>query len=400
MGYRVRRSSQALLCSFCGVTARAGRAVARDAAEGTSICADCLAVCGPLLATTPPTAIPSPTWIKARLDRSVIGQERAKRKLAVAVHTHLRRLDQPDDGVQIGKSNVLLLGPTGTGKTHLVRALARLLEVPLHIADATSLTEAGYVGEDVQSLLVGLVRAAGGDLQRAQRGILYLDEVDKLSTKGNSNHGGRDVSGEGVQQALLRLIEGARVSIQVPALRGPPRTQEFDTSSVLVICGGAFEGLDGLIARRTRARSMGFQAGAPQGPPASVDVRAEDLHRFGLIPELVGRLPVLATLEPLDEDALVRVLTEPRDALLRQYRRLLLMDGVRLHVTPDGLRAVARRCLELGTGARALRAVMEQTLLDVMYETPSRDDVEDVWITEDVVLGLAAPLLGLRSDTG
>ncbi|MCO4771144.1 MAG: ATP-dependent Clp protease ATP-binding subunit ClpX [Deltaproteobacteria bacterium] len=399
----MERSTQHLACSFCGTATAPGRAVVTASPRGVAICTTCLDASGSLLATTPSDHVPSPVWVKERLDRRVIGQERAKRQLAVAVHTHFRRKLVTDDDVEIGKSNVLLVGPTGTGKTHLVRTLARLLDAPLHTADATALTEAGYVGEDVQSMIGGLIQAAGGDVRRAAQGILYIDEIDKLASKGGSPAAGRDVGGEGVQQALLRLVEGCEVDVNLPRARGRTRRVSFDTSQVLVICGGAFEGLDALVARRVGARGVGFGAGAASRSTRRSEapgIRAEDLHAFGLIPELVGRLPVLAHLSPLSEEDLVRVLTEPKDALFRQYQRLLRMDGVSLRATRGALAAVARRCIEVGAGARSLRAVLEEVLLDVMFEAPSREDVEEIWITEDVVMAGATPLLGLRSETG
>ena len=397
---QVRRADSQLRCSFCAEAAGPGDAVRGDGVASVAICVRCLEACRPLLARRPEDRLPAPAWIKRRLDRTVVGQERAKRQLAVAVHTHLRRAQVGAQAVGLSKANVLLLGPTGTGKTHFVRALARLLDLPLHVGDATALTEAGYVGEDASGLLKGLLQAAKGDLGAAQRGILYIDEVDKLARRSGSATSERDVGGEGVQQSLLKLIEGCTVDLQVPTGRGRTRRVSFDTAGVLVICGGAFEGLDRIIGRRTSRATVGF--GAPHRAATStvMDVRPEDLHRFGLIPELVGRLPVLASLSALDEDQLVRILTEPRDALVAQYQRLLRMDGVDLRFTTGGLRAVASRCLALGAGARGLRGILEEVLLEVMYEAPDRDDLAEVWITAAVVEGHASPLLGLRSETG
>ncbi len=399
---KVRRTNTPLLCSFCAGPASAGDAVRGDGVTTVTICVRCLTACRPLLAFRPDDRLPAPAWIKRRLDRTVVGQERAKRQLAVAVHTHLRRAQLGQDAAFLSKANVLILGPTGTGKTHLVRALARILDLPLHVGDATSLTEAGYVGEDVSSLLSGLLAAAGGDLAAAQRGILYIDEIDKIARRTGSPTNERDVGGEGVQQALLKLIEGCSVDLQVSSGRGRTRRTTFDSTGVLVICGGAFEGLERIVGRRTSQRGMGFSAArTPARAEASLrDVQPEDLHSFGLIPELVGRLPVLAPLDPLDEDQLVRILTEPRDALVDQYQRLLRMDGVDLRFTDGGLRAVAQRCLDLGAGARGLRGVVEEVLLEVMFEAPDRDDLAEVWITAAVVEGRASPLLGLRSETG
>ena len=397
----LRDTHGGLRCSFCLLSTRAGDVAVDHPDQVITICADCVAGCNVLLAEDRDRTPLRPSRIKRRLDRDVIGQERVKRQLAVAVYNHHKRTSLSSSELELPKSNVLLIGPTGTGKTHLVRSLARLLAVPLHVGDATALTEAGYVGEDVESLLAGLLRAADGDLTRAQRGILYIDELDKVaSRRGPAAHDGRDVGGEGVQQALLRLIEGTTVEVRVSGRGTSARTVQFDTSGVLVLCGGAFVGLDRVVRRRTQARSVGFgRARANEAAGGLADLRPEDLHAYGLIPEFTGRVPVIATLDPLDEDALVRILTEPRAALVKQYRRLFAMDGLRLQVTEPALRAIAQRCIAAGTGARGLRAELERVLLAPMYELPSREDVLDVWITEDTVAG--APVsLGLRSETG
>lgn len=393
-----------LRCSFCHLTTRPGEPAIDDRESVVTICSDCLASCEALLAEDPDSSLPRPTRLKARLDRYVVGQERAKKQLAVAVYNHYKRsaLSSPD--LELSKSNVLLIGPTGTGKTHLVRSLARLLDVPLHIGDATALTEAGYVGEDVEGLLAGLVRAADGDVLRAQRGILYVDEIDKLASRtGPAVHDGRDVGGEGVQQALLRLIEGTEVEVRLEGRGRKSNKVKFDTSGVLVICGGAFVGLSRMVERRLVGRRLGF-AGKERANDGAPDLLSRvvpgDLHQYGLIPEFTGRIPVLATLQPLDQEALVNILTEPRGALVRQFQRLFSMDGLRLRFTAGALQAIARSCLDEGTGARGLRAAMERVLQEPMFELPSRDDVDDVWITEDVVAGRGPALLRLRSETG
>ena len=389
----MHRSDAPSTCSFCGVVARRGEAVV---GPDVIVCGDCLTSCDALVGDVLAEAPPPPAWFKDRLDRDVVGHERAKRQLSVAVHTHIKRLQLARDGVELGKSNVLLIGPTGSGKTHLVLSLAKALRVPVFIGDATSLTEAGYVGEDVESLLLGLLTAADDDLERARRGILYIDEIDKLGARNAGGaSAGRDVGGEGVQQALLKLIEGREVTVSRGA-RGPQI--RFDTSQLLVICGGAFEGLDAVVARRLDRRRVGFGGGG-SSENLRAGVQAEDLHRFGLIPEFLGRLPVLAQLDPLDEDALVRILTEPRDALVRQYQRLFALDGVDLTFSRDALRAVAREALERGTGARALRGVLEELLLDAMFEVPTQADVISVRVAvrdgrPAVLMQEARPLTG------
>jgi len=369
-----------------------------------SVCESCARACRELLEREEgararggahgPTMAPSA--IKARLDEYVVGQERAKRILAVAAYNHYKRLRSRVslDGVELEKSNILLIGPTGSGKTLLARTLARILDVPLSISDATSLTETGYVGEDVESVLSGLIAAADGRMAAAARGIVYIDEIDKIARREVSSTTSRDVSGEGVQQGLLKILEGTYVAVPREGRRGAQQEMiPFDTRDILFICGGAFHGLEKIVGRREGSAALGFSA-QPQSRRTDSDLlavtRPEDLIRFGMIPEFVGRLPVIASLSELGEEDLVRILREPRNALLRQYQKLFEMDGVELKFTDGALRAIARQALARKSGARGLRSVVEEVVLDAMYELPGRE-ANGCVISEDVVLGKAKP---------
>jgi ATP-dependent Clp protease ATP-binding subunit ClpX len=416
---RSRSGQPAYVCSFC---TRGQEEVQRLIAGpgGVFICDECVALCTQIIAeerAAKPAAhstklgrVPTPVRIREQLDQYVIGQERAKKVLAVAVYNHYKRVQSggESDGVELQKSNILLLGPTGSGKTLLAETLAKILDVPFAIADATALTEAGYVGEDVETILLRLIQSADGNIERAQLGIIYLDEIDKITRKADNPSITRDVSGEGVQQALLKIMEGCIA--HVPPVPGRKHPQQeyipFDTSNVLFICGGAFDGLDKVIAKRIGAsRKLGFgnngetkQARDYEISRLLAQTTPDDLLRYGLIPEFIGRLPVTASLDALDLHAMLRILTEPRNAVVKQYQKMLAYDRVELELTSDALSAIAERALTIGTGARALRSIVEGLLLDVMYELPSRDNVSRCIINAEVVHGRGHPILVPRSE--
>jgi len=403
------------LCSFCG---RGQDEVQRlISGPGTVfICDECVSLCSAIIAedpatkvaaarrTTPPgpARLPTPRRLREYLDQYVIGQDRAKVVLSVAVYNHYKRLraTHAAEDIEIGKSNILLIGPTGSGKTLLAQTLARILEVPFAIADATALTEAGYVGEDVENILLRLIQAADGDVERAQSGIIYIDEIDKIARKGDNPSITRDVSGEGVQQALLKILEGCIAHVPpVPGRKHPQQEYiSFDTTHVLFICGGAFEGLDKIVAQRVGTnRTIGFQqrtieTAEQEAARLLASSTPDDLHRYGFIPEFIGRIPVMAALEPLNREAMIRILTEPRNAIIKQYQKMLSLDHVELEVTPDALEAIAEQAMQASTGARALRSIVESVLLDIMYEIPSQDHIERCIINAEVVRNRSHPI--------